>query len=89
MSYAARNSVQQMIRSMIAAIVKKPELELQLHDAQPVQEAGIDSMLLIHLVVRIEAEFNIAFPDEELLQENFSTVAVITENVMKKLGIHS
>lgn len=89
MSYAARNSVQQMIRSMIATIVKKPELEYQLHDSQPVREAGIDSMLLIHLVVRMEAEFNIAFPDEELLQENFSTVAVMTENVIKKLGIHS
>ncbi|MDF2937801.1 MAG: Phosphopantetheine attachment site [Paenibacillaceae bacterium] len=89
MSYAAKNSVQQMIRSIIATIVRKPELEYQLHESQRLLEAGIDSMLLIHLVVQIEAEFNIAFPDEELLQENFSTIAVITENVMRKLGIHS
>lgn len=86
MTNTTKDSIQQTVRSMIANIVSKPELEQQLHESQLINEAGIDSILLIHLVVQIEAEFNIAFDDDELLLENFRTVAEITNNVTKKLG---
>ena len=50
-----------------------------------IDDAGMDSITFISLIVEIEARFNIIVPDELLLMEKFSNVdeiVAIIENVL-------
>lgn len=49
------------------------------------EEWGMDSVILLNLIVNIEEEYEIKVPDEKLLYENFSTLSTIYESVNKIL----
>ena len=54
-------------------------------ESDPLLESGvIDSLGMLDLVSALEAEFAIAISDEELLPENFQTVANIASFVARK-----
>jgi acyl carrier protein len=48
---------------------------------------GLDSMSAVGLVVELEAIFNIAFEDEELLLKHFDTVRKIVAKVEEKRAL--
>lgn len=45
---------------------------------------GVDSLILVELLVDIEADFGITFDNEMLSYEHFSTVAALAEYVLEK-----
>lgn len=47
---------------------------------------GVDSLILVELLVDIEADFGITFDSEMLSYEHFSTVAALAEYVFDKAG---
>jgi acyl carrier protein len=47
---------------------------------------GVDSLILVELLVDIEAGFGITFDSEMLSYEHFSTVASLAEYVYGKVG---
>jgi acyl carrier protein len=51
-----------------------------------IDQQVLDSMSLFALVTRLEADFGITVPDEELLPENFETVETIVALVTRKQG---
>ena len=57
----------------------------ELADDYPlIDQQVLDSMSLFALVTRLEADFGITIPDEELLPENFETVETIVALVTAK-----
>lgn len=46
---------------------------------------GVDSLVLVELLVDIEAEFEITFDSEMLSYEHFSTVASLAEYIFEKV----
>ncbi len=48
---------------------------------------GIDSILLVDLLIEIEMDFDISIDGNLLTYDNFSTVKEIAEFVMKKLNL--
>lgn len=46
----------------------------------------IDSLALIDLISALEKEFNIAFSTEEMIPDNFDSIAAITALIQKKTG---
>jgi len=55
-----------------------------------IDDLGMDSLTFITAVVKLEALFNITFPDEMLLMENFKTVdnivTIINNEVMRTVA---
>ncbi|MGI6668569.1 MAG: acyl carrier protein [Acetivibrionales bacterium] len=47
---------------------------------------GIDSLILVELLVEIEAGFGITFDSEMLTYDHFSTVASMADYVYEKVG---
>ncbi|MBW2603514.1 MAG: acyl carrier protein [Deltaproteobacteria bacterium] len=47
---------------------------------------GLDSVLTLELTFRLEDEFGIEVPDEELAVELFDNVASLTEYIREKMG---
>ena len=53
-----------------------------------IKDGIIDSVGILELVAFLEAEFNIAFSDEEFLPENFETIFRLSSFVKDKLTTH-
>lgn len=87
MSSTKEQEIKLFLRKSIANLTGNKLLELQLLDEQLIQEVTMDSIQIINLIVQIELNYNIAFNDEELLFENFATLKVISERIMKKLSV--
>ncbi|MDF2921692.1 MAG: hypothetical protein K0R57_606 [Paenibacillaceae bacterium] len=81
-----RDAVIQFIRACVAHLTGRPELEHVLDEQGQLQEYGIDSVALINLVVMIEQKFAIFYEDEELIEENFSSLHIVAERLLEKLG---
>lgn len=60
------------------SLVLTPETPLQ-------EQAGIDSMAMVEIILFIERKFGVAFSDEELNPEIFQTVEVLAKAVEKHL----
>ena len=52
-----------------------------------IQDMGMDSITFVSLIVEIEAKFNIAFPDDYLFLEHFSSVEKIISMLINTLKI--
>lgn len=48
------------------------------------QEGVLDSITIVELAVEIENEFNIEIPFDEIIEDNFETVALIMEFIKSK-----
>ncbi len=57
-----------------------------LADVRLIDDQVLDSQSLFTLVTRLEAEFGISVPDDELLPDHFETIATIAELVRAKGG---
>ncbi|MEK0316177.1 acyl carrier protein [Cohnella sp. 56] len=87
MSTAPIDDIKIFLRKSIAAVSKNDSLEHELADSAPIQDAGVDSVQLINLVVQIELRYDIVFDDDEMLLENFETVAIMAQHIVRKLGV--
>ncbi len=47
------------------------------------EDLTIDSLTMINLILEIEEVFNIEVPDDELTEENFSTVESLNKLIVK------
>ncbi|QJC53257.1 acyl carrier protein [Paenibacillus albicereus] len=87
MSGNSVEDIKRFLRSSVAGLAKDRPSAGGPEDDEPIRNAGIDSMQLIHLVVQIETAYDIAFEDDEMLLENFRTIAVIADRIVQKLGV--
>tara|TARA_R110000850_G_scaffold44595_10_gene113199 strand:+ start:972 stop:1217 length:246 start_codon:yes stop_codon:yes gene_type:complete len=58
------------------SMVITPKTQLQ-------NEAGIDSMAMVEIILFIERKFDVTFSDEELNPEIFHSVEILAEAVVK------
>ncbi|MFF2482997.1 acyl carrier protein [Paenibacillus sp. NPDC058071] len=77
-------SIEQTIKEKIKEILALPTTELDNH--LELGALGLDSMKSIQLIVQLEERFSLAFDDEELLFENFSTIEKITQKINERLS---
>ncbi|CAH0119659.1 MULTISPECIES: acyl carrier protein [unclassified Paenibacillus] len=78
--------IKRFIREIVADLSHHASLVQGHEDTKSIQSMGIDSVMLIHLIVRLELYFDIVFEDEEMLLENFETVQAISGRIIPKLG---
>lgn len=75
------NENTQKIGTIIASIVEKIDINKLDYD-DDLQQMGMDSIAFIRVIVTLEDEFQIEFPDDYLLIENMNTLNKIIDNVM-------
>lgn len=59
--------------------------DIEILSNMPLKSAGIDSNLIVQLIVAIEEEFNIEFEDEKLTYQTLKSVDTISEYVQQIL----
>jgi acyl carrier protein len=75
-----------VLRQIIAKLTENPLLEQQLEKDHYIQNAGMDSLRIIQLVIQIEQHYNVTFEDYELSVKNFETIDEIAHKIIEKLG---
>ncbi len=68
------------IQELIAELVEGTEVS----PIADLKELGVDSVLMINLIVQLEQKYGICFDDEELDHSYFSTIATLAELVSHK-----
>jgi len=77
------NSVGSRIRAVLAAHGRLGSDAARLHDADDLYAAGLTSLASVNVMLALEAEFDIEFPDQMLNRSVFSSVAAIDAAVRK------
>lgn len=75
------------LNGKILELLESPGSEHVIDVNKNLTELGMDSKNTINLVVQIEQYYDITFDDDELLLENFDTMATIAANIQSKLGV--
>lgn len=52
----------------------------------PLLDGTLDSTDVLRLVVHVEERYGVRFADDELVPENFGTVAMLAEHLRRKTG---
>lgn len=69
------------IAAIVASIVEQIDIHTLDYD-DDLQQMGMDSISFIRVIVNLEDEFEIEFPDDYLLIDNMNTLNKIVDNVM-------
>jgi acyl carrier protein len=78
------NSVNETVRQFITRQFSRARVRA-LADEDPLLESGIvDSMGILDIVGFIESEFGVTVGDDELLHENFGSIAQIAQYIESK-----
>lgn len=77
----------QFVIDRVADLTSRPELTEELNGDAPLEDAGVDSVLLVNLMMQIEQQYDIFYEDDELLQENFATARLISQRILAKRAI--
>ena len=82
-----RQEVERFVKERMADLISRPELAAEFKEDTALEEVGIDSVLMVSLMVQLEQKFDIFYEDDELTSDNFATVGIIAERLMKKLSV--
>ncbi len=77
------NSVGNRIRAVLAAHGRLGTDATQLHDTSDLYAAGLTSLASVNVMLALEAEFDVEFPDQMLNRAVFSSIAAIEAAVRK------
>lgn len=81
--------IHRFLLDRVADLLSKPGVREELTVASSLADEGIDSVMLVNLIVQIEQKYEVFFEDDELLAENFMTVEQITKQILEKLSIEA
>jgi len=79
-------SVQDRVLSVVKAILKESEIIAEVHSESRLVDIGLDSMDLVALMLKVEAEFDLTIPQPEITPENFQSVKSLEVLVLNQLG---
>lgn len=83
-----RNNVIEKIKEIISATFKgEVSLENITEETNLIEALGINSIIGIEVLVRVESEFDIEIDDEDLTIELVSTLSTLADYIEKKLNI--
>ncbi len=72
--------MEENIKKIICNILDR---NIVIDNREDIRAYGMDSLLKVQLVIKIEEEFNIEFVDEDLDQRNFASVDEICRTINK------
>ncbi|MFI7635078.1 acyl carrier protein [Nonomuraea sp. NPDC049400] len=77
-----RTHVERRVRDLLARRAVLPGVIESVEAEADLWELGMESLAMVGVMVAVEDEFGIEFPDELLTRETFRSLAVITDAVM-------
>jgi acyl carrier protein len=79
-------SVQDRVLSVVRTILGQNAINLDVNPESRLVDIGLDSMGMVALMLKVEAEFDLTLPQLEITPENFQSVKTVEMMILKQLG---
>ena len=79
-------SVQDRVLTVVRSVLKENALVADVHPESRLVDIGLDSMDMVALMLKVEAEFDLTLPQPEITPENFQSVKTLEALILNQLG---
>ncbi|MGH6778848.1 MAG: acyl carrier protein [Bradyrhizobium sp.] len=79
-------SVQNRILSIVTSILAQNEIAADLHPESRLVDIGLNSIDMVAVMLRVEAEFDFTIPQPQINPENFQSVRTLELMILNQLG---
>jgi len=80
------SSVQDRVLSVVRSILEENEITADVHPESRLVDIGLDSMDMVALMLKVEAEFDFTIPQPQIIPENFQSVKTLELMILNQLG---
>jgi len=79
-------SVQHRVLSVVRTILKENAITVDVDPESRLVDIGLNSMDMVALMLKVEAEFDLTIPQPEITPENFQSVKTLELMILNQLG---
>ena len=79
-------SVQDRVLSVVRSILDDNAVTVDIEPEARLVDIGLDSMDMVALMLKVEAEFDLTIPQPEIKPENFQSVKTLELMILSQLG---
>jgi acyl carrier protein len=79
-------SVQDRVLSVVRIVLQENAIIADVHPESRLVDIGLDSMDMVALMLKVEAEFDLTLPQPEITPENFQSVKTMELMILNQLG---
>jgi acyl carrier protein len=79
-------SIQDRVLSIVRRILEENAITANVHSESRLVDIGLDSMDMVELMLKVEAEFDLTLPQPEITPENFQSVKTLEVMILNQLG---
>ncbi|OKO88687.1 aminoacyl carrier protein 1 [Bradyrhizobium sp. NAS80.1] len=79
-------SVQDRVLSVVRSILEENAINVDVNPESRLVDTGLDSMGMVALMLKVEAEFELTLPQPEITPENFQSVKAMEMMILNQLG---
>ena len=79
-------SVQDRVLSVVRSVLEQNAITSDVHLESRLVDIGLDSMDMVALMLKVEAEFDLILPQPEITPENFQSVKTLELLIVNQLG---
>jgi acyl carrier protein len=79
-------SVQDRVLSVVRSVLAQNAIIVDVHPESRLVDIGLDSMDMVELMLKVEAEFDLTLPQPEITPENFQSVKTLELMILNQLG---
>jgi acyl carrier protein len=79
-------SVQNRVLSVLRSILEENAITADVQPESRLVDIGLNSMDMVELMLKVEAEFDLTLPQPEITPENFQSVKTLEVMILCQLG---
>jgi acyl carrier protein len=79
-------TVQNRVLSVLRSILEENAITADVQPESRLVDIGLDSMDMVELMLKVEAEFDLTLPQPEITPENFQSVKTLEVMILNQLG---
>ncbi|QHO72400.1 acyl carrier protein [Bradyrhizobium sp. CCBAU 051011] len=79
-------SVQDRVLFVVRSVLEQNAIKADIHPESRLVDIGLDSMDMVALMLKVEAEFDLILPQPEITPENFQSVRTLEMMILNQLG---
>jgi acyl carrier protein len=79
-------SVQDRVLSVVRSVLEQNPITVDVHPESRLVDIGLNSMDMVALMLKVEAEFDLTLPQPEITPENFQSVKTLELMILNQLG---
>jgi acyl carrier protein len=79
-------NVQKRVLSVVMSVLEQNAITADIHPESRLVDIGLNSMGMVELMLKVEAEFDLILPQLEITPENFQSVKTMERMILNQLG---